>query len=313
MPGNQIKRILKEYFSFTRSDRRGIFIFLAILFLIMCFNLIFSSLQKKSKYDFTAVKDVIRKWEESQILPSDNKKHLFRFDPNTIDEESIDSLDFPLRIKSNILKYRNSGGHFRTVDDLKKIYGMTDSLFDLIKKFIVIPVESNTSPGLKFTGYPSKENRISPEFTADDRVRSSVERSAKNIVKIELNTADSIGLVSIDGIGGVLASRIIKYRNLLGGYYRVSQLSEVYGMRPDNYRDIYLYFEVDSSKIKKIRLNFDDFKEMVRHPYLDSKQVNAILKYRSGTGPFRSVDELIRFNLLDSVTYLKVYTYLTSE
>jgi competence protein ComEA len=44
---------------------------------------------------------------------------------------------------------------------------------------------------------------------------------------VELNSADSTDLVELYGIGPVFANRILKYRDLLGGFYSVNQLLEV--------------------------------------------------------------------------------------
>ena len=39
-------------------------------------------------------------------------------------------------------------------------------------------------------------------------------------------------------IGDILASRIVKYREVLGGYIEVSQLDEVYGLSEDGFENL---------------------------------------------------------------------------
>ena len=53
---------------------------------------------------------------------------------------------------------------------------------------------------------------------------------------VELNTADTTILKKVPGIGSTFARRIMKYRELLGGFYDVSQLAEVYGIDEERYQ-----------------------------------------------------------------------------
>lgn len=118
----------------------------------------------------------------------------------------------------------------------------------------------------------------------------------------DINRADSAGLLPLPGIGPVFAGRIIKYRNLLGGFVSVDQLREVYGMPEatlDMIRDRIL---VDTSAIDKMQLNRITFSELLRHPYLDYEQVKALVNYREFKGNIQSISELqTNFILADSV------------
>ncbi len=313
MDTNQFKRTLKEYFTFTRGERTGIFILLLLIILSFLANLLLRNIGVKEKRDFTELKRVIMDWEQSKVTVRGNIRTFFAFDPNTIDREALDSLDFPDRIKNNMVKYRESGGHFRSVNDLRKIYGMNDSLYALISSYVCIgtnPVISIMKTGKDLLD-PSKEKDQETESFENERPVNNSGRTTRS--EIELNSADSALLVSVNGIGPVLASRIIKYRNLLGGFHSVEQLTEIYGLRPESYQKMAGLFVADSVGVKKIRLNFSEFMEMAKHPYLDKNQVNLILRYRSKNGPFRSTDDLLKFNLVDSSTFCKVKFYLTTD
>ena len=103
--------------------------------------------------------------------------------------------------------------------------------------------------------------------------------------KINLNTADSMALMTLRGIGAVYASRIIKYRNLLGGYYDKSQILEVYGITKETY-------SLFCDDIVKIPVNTASFKEILRHPYFDYDMVVKIVREREVT-PFTSKEDFI--------------------
>lgn len=81
---------------------------------------------------------------------------------------------------------------------------------------------------------------------------------------IDLNTADTTLLKRVPGIGSSFARRIVKYRELLGGYYVVEQLQEVYGMDRERYDAIYPYFTVGTA-VRPLTLTIDSISY---HPYL---------------------------------------------
>ncbi len=109
---------------------------------------------------------------------------------------------------------------------------------------------------------------------------------------IELNTADTAKLKKIPGIGSGYAKRIVNYRNLLGGYYRIEQLQEVYGMYEELYEKIIPYLSVDSIIIQQIPANSSSLDKLKAHPYINFYQAKAILEIRKKNGKVENIDEL---------------------
>lgn len=95
---------------------------------------------------------------------------------------------------------------------------------------------------------------------------------------IELNSADTTMLKKVPGIGTSFANRIVKYRNLLGGFYSVTQLSEVYGIDEDKYNNLAPWFTVDASLIKLLSVNSLPQDVLRKHPYINYQQAKAIHK-----------------------------------
>jgi len=128
--------------------------------------------------------------------------------------------------------------------------------------------------------------------------------------KIELNSCDTIDLYLLRGIGWVYAKRILKYRNLLGGFINKEQLLEVYGMDKNRYNlfsnDVY----VDTSKIKKININDNnlDIRILGKHPYIGFKKAYKIINYRKKNGPYSNILQLL--NVIDTNEYLKISKYI---
>ena len=70
----------------------------------------------------------------------------FPFDPNTVSLEDLVRLGLSERQAESIENYRSKGGKFRVKEDFKKMYVVTDSLYERLEPFIDIPkVELNSA------------------------------------------------------------------------------------------------------------------------------------------------------------------------
>lgn len=97
---------------------------------------------------------------------------------------------------------------------------------------------------------------------------------------VELNTADTTTLKKVPGIGSAFARRIVKYRELLGGFYTTRQLAEVYGIDEERYAALAPWFTADTLHIRKLNVNSLSAASLRRHPYLDDRQAKAIEQLR---------------------------------
>jgi DNA uptake protein ComE-like DNA-binding protein len=127
---------------------------------------------------------------------------------------------------------------------------------------------------------------------------------------VELNSCDSADLEALPAIGPVLARRIIKYRNLLGGFISEEQLKEVYGLSDSTFGIISGRVKADPKLIRKINVNTADFRTLLRLPYLEKNEVNAILDFRSGNGRIENVDQLVRNYVISQTKAEKAGRYM---
>lgn len=109
---------------------------------------------------------------------------------------------------------------------------------------------------------------------------------------IEINSADSLDLDELPGIGPAFARRIIRYREMLGGFAYPAQLKEVYGMDSARLSGFIKLVRIDTSGIRKLDVNKATFKELLAHPYLEYEQVKAIARFRDKKGRLESPGEL---------------------
>jgi competence ComEA-like helix-hairpin-helix protein len=130
---------------------------------------------------------------------------------------------------------------------------------------------------------------------------------------LNLNTADSAALTLLKGIGPAYAARIIKYRNILGGFIDAGQLREVYGLDSSLYALIEPHVFARDSGIKKININAAGIEEFRKHPYFGYRIARALVNYRLAHGPFKNVEDLKAIILIPAYAYNKIEPYITTE
>lgn len=160
-----------------------------------------------------------------------------------------------------------------------------------------------------------QENRKSPQITQEQIKNQTHKQSAperkKEVVKIELNTADSTQLKQLRGIGSVFSKRIVRFRDYLGGYYSIEQLKEVYGMTDELYNSIRPNLKIDKNKIRKFSVNADSFSYKFRHPYLKKDDVKKIMsKKRENAGAPISAAELKELLSMPDNEWRKLSSYI---
>ena len=57
-------------------------------------------------------------------------------------------------------------------------------------------------------------------------------------------------------------------------------------------------------------MNDFKYKQLSSHPYLAITQLNAIMSYKRVQGKFNAVDDLLKYKLVDTLTYEKLSPYL---
>ncbi len=364
---NPFQQILQQLNKYSRSDRNAFLILSALILIVLISNFIFDKVHTQAIFDSTEAEKLINEME-SAFAEKERSESLFYFDPNVISEIQLDSLALPRFVKQNILNFRNAGGKFYVASDLKKIYGMTDSVYLLVEPFISVKKEikpkpiSNQTTKLKkiktdkATFNPNKaqkeelmnfgfshfqsENLVSYRnkggvfqqktdllkiYGIDSAFFLSIEKcielekpltQAENNIKIvpvniELNGADSLALISLNGIGPVFASRILKYRKLLGGFCTKDQLLEVYNFPEETYLQLKNSISVDQTLITPIRINFAEYNDLLKHPYINKQQVNALLEFRDKNGAFNNVADIELLTGWSTPEFVKIKPYLT--
>ena len=289
MKRKKIRTVWKDYLTLSMRERRGLTVLLSILGLQIFFLYYINSFELNYPYpDVNTLIKLSQSLEKckQEIHPPPQKASFERFNPNTLPEEKWVQIGLSPKQAHSISNYIAKGGSFKIKKDVKKIYGMNDQLFSSLLPFINLPESIPNNRNNFYTHTYSKK-------------------------LIELNSADTIALEKLKGIGFKLAARIVKYRDLLGGFYSLDQLKEVWGLNDTTLQLLISQVTLENtSKVKLIDLNKDSLSVFSIHPYIGKRLAFMIANYRKQHGPFKAIDELKVLPLLTDENFRKLAPYL---
>ena len=228
------------------------------------------------------------------------KKRAVRISPqpfviDTASAEYLSMWGLTIRQAEVLVKYRDASGGIFSQEHLRRCYVVDGGVADSLAKYIIY---SKRPEAQQSDRKSSNEQGVSRVKSGDD------ERT------VEVNSADSATLVAINGIGPKSASEIIKYRDLLGGYYSVEQIRELKCVTNDNFVKFLPKISCDSCKISKIDINFATPKELERHPYISAQALRRIIKQRQLKGGWSRIEEMTEQNILSKEEAKRLAPYL---
>jgi competence protein ComEA len=316
------KRWIKEYFTFSKKEKRAVFL---LLILAIVFALLPAMFPFLLKADEGAVADVQTQNQLSSLASSTEnstrgsedepdhlyqpkqafqkkydqvqpKGELFYFDPNTASEEEFERLGVRSKTVATILNYRNKGGKFFKPEDLERIYNLRHEEYERLLPYI------------KIETVPSVHNTTASTYTSAQP--KTIERKEQAAVMIDINTADTAQWKMLRGIGSGYAKRIVNFRNKLGGFVSIAQVAETFGLPDSVYQKIKPQLKLSTATVNKINLNTATTEELKAHPYIKYGLANAIVQYRNEHGMFKAVSDLQKLSIVDDQFYQKVQGYL---
>ena len=213
---------------------------------------------------------------------------LVQFRIDTASVAYLASIGFSVKQAEAVVKYRDAIGGITSEQELRACYVVSEEMADRLMPYVIFSgqkIESKTD---------AKESEKKADVTA----------------LVEINSADMVALVSVDGIGEKSAAEIIKYRELLGGYHSVEQLAELNCVTEENFAKFLSQICCDSCKIKKIDINFAGPKELERHPYVSARTLRRIIKQRQLKGGWSRIEEMTEQNILSEDEAKRLAPYL---
>lgn len=308
--------VVKDYFTFSKRERVGIIVFLVV----GCFFYFLPEfiITNKTPLNVTAFekdiaqlkiyKDSSRTYanfreEESfdyyqpkkYAFENDFQGEMFYFDPNTLDVDGWKKLGIRDKTIRTIRKLVAKGFNFRKPEDIKRIYGLTAHEAERLLPFVNINTSFPSSAAIK------NNNTTYPSYASPNAAKI-----------IEINTADTSALIGLPGIGSKLASRIINFREKLGGFASVSQVAETFGLPDSTFQKVKARLACNSNSVKKLNINTADINLLKTHPYIKWNIANAIVSFRQQHGHFKSLEELKKIDIISNDIYNKIVPYLST-
>ena len=260
---------MKEYFSLTSFERNGLF---ALFILALAFLLFIKMRQvtyEPELVDLSTLQDSVEAFYNSpKISPITTTKYpreakverrnnykpkatsMVKDKPLPIIEINAATAKELTVIKGvgefyakNIVEERKRRGGFSHPDQLLSVYGMT----------------------------AEKLNSMLAQIRID---------STLCLARIPLNTSDSLQLAEVYIIDTHLASRIVRYRERLGGFYDARQLLDIFSIDEELYLSLMTRLFLDTVQLRSLDVNNANFKTIMKHPYISSyKNTKAIFRY----------------------------------
>ena len=312
------KQFLSDYLSFTKKDRNGIFVTLAFIAVFVILPFLFPLFIKEKTYDHIAFEKAIdslkikqedsagsfenrypnkRSYQNNNQSNADNynprsfQGEMFYFDPNTANADEWKRLGVRDKTIATIQNYLSKGGKFYKKEDIGKIWGLHKDETDRLMPYVQIKGST--------TAYQPEEKQTEKK------------EYKKTITIIDINTADTTALIALPGIGSKLSQRIINFRDKLGGFYKVEQVAETFGLPDSTFQKIKVFLKLSPSGFKQININTASIDEMKLHPYIRYAIANAIIQYRNQHGNYSAIGDVKKIMTVTEEMFNKIAPYLS--
>ena len=308
----------KKFLSFTKKEKRGIlFTMVIIVAIFVSAKYIYPLLveeQNISQSNLSAATDslllkndegskksyVNNEYNNDEGYQAYSKKTynktftgtMFYFDPNTLEAAGWQKLGIKDKTIASMQKYLSKGGRFKEPDDLRKVWGLRNDEKERLIPYVRITAVAQVTYLNNYTSYEKKPFE------------------KKVIAPVDINAGDSAAFDALPGIGGGYSRRIINFRNRLGGFYKVEQIAETFGLPDSVFQKIKPLLKISGNDVKKLNVNTAKEEELKAHPYIRWQLAKVITEYKKQHGDFKTLQDLKKIMTIDEETYNKISPYL---
>jgi competence ComEA-like helix-hairpin-helix protein len=272
-----------RYFYFSKPERWAAFVLLVLIGMVMVLpkflwqqkpDLLIPLALEQFGIDTMYMRDVYAEVADATV------KDPFVFDPNTASVTTLQSLGFSAKLASTLEHYRAKGGYIRSGQDLYKIWGMPTLLADKLAPFV----------------------RVSPKISQSKTWTTAFKPAYAKAAPIDINTASISEFEALKGIGPVLAARIVGFREKQGGFVKVQDLLQIYGVKDSLLQTLAPYLRLEEGRVPKSNLNQASVLQLVQKAGLQIVVAQAIVRWRQQNGAFATFDELENFEGLSAAS-----------
>ncbi len=266
---------IKTLFNFSKDQRKGI---LVLFFIIIALQLVYCFMDfnptrhpSKEEQHWLSLQD---KLVYSKEFNSKSEYKEYSYNPNFISDFKAYKLGMTLPQINRLHAFRQQGKFANSPKEFQAVTGISDSLLNAIAPNFKFPDWvnnpcSSSYPKSKWNEFPKKET----------------------LKILDINQATKEDLKKITGIGDAISDRILKQKELLGGFVSMDQMTDVWGLTPEVIAELNKYFIVESlPKLQKININTASIKELGQFYYFRYPISKNIVTYRSMNGDVKFED-----------------------
>lgn len=286
--------VLRDGLFFNHSERRAAFVLCILVLLLSILPYLYDHYIRVpvnvnieetllTQLDYEKAHQYNNKFVNQKQAGSNSIKLPKNNNLNTCGWIDLVGVGLDAKLANKILNYRNAKGEFYNFSELQKVYGMSEQNIGLIEKYFTI-------------------NTIKPRL----------EKKPTATQLVNINLADSVTLLKVKGIGPYYSGKIIKYRNMLGGYSSLEQLKEIYLLPDSVYYSIAPQLQCEGY-IFKLKINKLSTDELAKHPYINYKTAKLLIAYKNQHGDFKKIEEIEKAALLSKERSLQLMPYFDFE
>jgi len=275
-------KALASHFKFTNQQRKGIFFLLGIIAILQMvyFFFNFSKPEKTFSKDEQQWLSLQSEIDSLKVAKYNEVQKVYTFNPNFISDYKGYKLGMSVLEIDRLLAFRKENKYVNSAKEFQEVTKISDSLLNVI------------SPLFKFPDWTQNKKSFKTDHV--EYVRKEYPKKEKAAL-LDINEASQEDLMKIFGIGEALSIRILKQKEILGGFVSMEQMKDVWGLSPEVLFELNTHFKVlNVPNFKKIAVNDASLKELAQFPYFRYALAKQIITYRSMNGNFKNIEDLAK-------------------
>ena len=292
-----------DWLNFSKSERWAILIFSGLIILLNLIPFYYPPQDVEPwviqfcQSDSSSIASSVTLKEKNSESPYTPEKRrgltLVKFNPNLVTQSQLLKMGIAPKTAATWVHFLEKGGHFYKATDLFKLYGLKPAIVEQLMPYVDLPQKEISSPSQSLN-----KGRLVME---------------KKLSWLDINLADSADWEKLAGIGPTLARRIVLFREKLGGFYKIDQVGETFGLQDSVFLKIKPQLKIGERTIKKIKVNQADWATLKEHPYIRSLLAGIIIKYRKNHTRIENMQTLYDLMQVDRNQLEKLMPYLSFD
>lgn len=315
-----MKTNIRNYFYFSKTQRNGLIIVICLIFLSFFLSSILSDYLSSPATDFSEFKEDVKAFEaetkkldkerfEEELGEVTKEKKTpiqpFLFDPNIVTKEALIKLGIKPTVARTFIKYRNTGARFYKKEDIKKVFGITDTDYDRLEPYIHFNQKKNTP---KITDQPKKTEKP----------------LAKLITPFAFNPNEATKETLLNlGLSEKVVQTMLNFRSKGGQFWKKQDLKKIYGLAEEDYLTLAPYIEISpinkqisektnipddlpksfsTETVFNVDINNSSVEDWKKLRGIGDITAKRIVNFRDKLGGFTSIEQIkMTYNVPDSV------------